>query len=330
MKRKKPDKTLRKIICTATFIILFCFCFHTHVFGEEKDICPPEIKVEITDADKEFTSKVRKATVIITDDKMKGEIKKEYVFKEGRDNFHISIKDAAGNVSTYRSNVYVQDYTAPSESTIGIYNGQIINEKLDVSICATEEWLDEEKSFVTITGKNSRDKYKYFFEGNKICIYDDGNFKDDFYTMIIFLSDKAGNTCEREIDFTVNRRGSSFAVNKRNKKIIGCVANDIKDFCITEKNLSRVDTDSARILFAFNGRVMDIKKGADYGIEEKKDADGYTYTYIFYDDLFIKDGVYTLSISTMDEAGNVNDTSLRPETDEIRFAVKKGATDLQK
>ena len=49
------------------------------------------------------------------------------------------------------------------------------------------------------------------------------------------------------------------------------------------------------------------------------------YTYIFSNDLFIKDGIYTISVSTTDEAGNVNDTRLGKDTDEIRFAVKKGS-----
>ncbi|MBP5494271.1 MAG: hypothetical protein J6X97_04180 [Lachnospiraceae bacterium] len=323
MKRNRSDKTIIFFLGMTVFLILLCFCFRIHALGEEKDINPPEIKVEITDAGKEFTSNVRKATIIITDDKMKGEIKKEYVFKEGKDSFHISIKDAAGNESIYRSDVYVQDYTAPLEKTEGISDGQIINEELDVRIFAIEEWLDEEKSFVTITGQNSYDEYKYFFEENNISIYDDGSFKDDCYSMRIFLSDKAGNTCERNIDFTINRDGSLFEVDKRNKEIIGSVTDDIKDFYILEKNLSRVDTDNARILFAFNARAVDLKIGRDYRIEEKKDADGYTYTYIFHDELFKKDGIYTISLSTRDEAGNVNDTRLSKESDEIRFAVKK-------
>ena len=318
MKRKRFEKCLKLFLVSVCFYLSFCM----HALAEEKDTNPPEIKVEITDADKEFTSKVRKATVIITDDKMKGEIKKEYVFKEGNDSFRISVKDAAGNESTYKSDTYIQDYTAPMERVEGIADGQILNGELNVTIFAEDEWLDTEKSFVKIKGKNSHDEYEYYFEGNEINIFDDKGFEDDYYTLKIFLTDKAGNVSEREIGFTINRKGSVFEVDEKNRNAIGSFMSEVKDFYITEKNLNKVE--SARILFAYNARVIDLKEGEDYCIEGKKEKEGFIYTYFFYDDLFIKEGVYTISISTRDEAGNVNDTRLDSDTDEIRFAVKKG------
>ena len=328
MKREKSDKAKFIIRATVFLFLIFCLCFllHIHALCEEKDTIPPTIKVEITDDEQEFTSKVRKATVIISDNKMVGEIKKEYIFKEGKDSFHISIKDAAGNESTYKSDVYIQDYTAPEERTLGIKEGQIINGELDISIYAIDEWLDTKKSYVRITGRTGKDEYKYFFTENEnsINIFDASSFRDNYYTLSVYLSDKAGNECLREISFMINRKGSAFEVDENNKEIIGEVIEEIKDFTITEKNLCKVDIENARILFAVNARLIDLKNGADYRIEETKDEEGYTYTYIFSDDLFIKDGVYTISVSTTDEAGNVNDTRFNKETDEIRFAVKKG------
>ena len=328
MKRKKYHKTKCVFRATTFLFLIFCLCFLLHIQAlcEEKDTIPPTIKVEITDDEQEFTSKVRKATVIISDNKMVGEIKKEYVFKEGKDSFHISIKDAAGNESTYKSDVYIQDYTAPEEINVGIKEGQVINGELNVSIIAIDEWLDTKKSYVRITGRNSKDEYKYFFTENEnsINIFDASSFRDDYYTLNVFLSDKAGNECERIISFMINRKGSAFDIDENNKRIIGTVTEEIKDFAITEKNLCKVDIEYARILFAVNARVINLKNGTDYIIKEQKDETGYTYTYLFSDDLFVKDGVFTISVSTTDEAGNVNDTRFNKETDEIRFAVKKG------
>ena len=328
MKRKKYHKTKCVFRATTFLFLIFCLCFLLHIQAlcEEKDTIPPTIKVEITDDEQEFTSKVRKATVIISDNKMVGEIKKEYVFKEGKDSFHISIKDAAGNESTYKSDVYIQDYTAPEEINVGIKEGQVINGELNVSIIAIDEWLDTKKSYVRITGRNSKDEYKYFFTENEnsINIFDASSFRDDYYTLNVFLSDKAGNECERIISFMINRKGSAFDIDENNKRIIGTVTEEIKDFAITEKNLCKVDIEYARILFAVNARVINLKNGTDYIIKEQKDETGYTYTYLFSDDLFVKDGVFTISVSTTDEAGNVNDTRFNKETDEIRFAVQKG------
>ena len=325
MKRKKSDKVtiIRASAFLCALICLF-FLLHVRVLGEETDAIPPTINVEITDAEKEFTSKVRKAIVTISDNKMVGEIKKEYIFKEGKDSFHISIKDAAGNESTYKSEVYIQDYTAPEERIVGIKDGRIINGVLNISIYAIDEWLDTEKSYVKINGQNSKDEYEYFFTEKENCIniFDEASFRDDYYKLTIFLSDKAGNECEQIISFMINRKGSVFDIDENNKRIIGTATEEIKDFTITEKNLSKVDIENARILFALNARVADLKNGTDYLIKEQKDETGYTYTYIFSNDLFVKEGVYTISISTTDEAGNVNDTRFGKDTDEIRFAVK--------
>ena len=324
MKRKRNRERL--YFCRFLFLLIsfMCFCLYPrlNVLCEEKDETPPEIKVEITDADKEFTRDVRKATVIITDNKMKGSINKEYVFKEGKDSFHITVKDAAGNESTFKSDVYIQDYTPPELNVSGIRDSQIVNGEFNVSIQALDEWLDEEKSYVRIKGKKSLKSYEYHFdESDVIKICDDAALPDDYYTLYIFLSDKAGNESVREISFTINKNGSEFEVDDKNREILGLYTKEVKDFCITEKNLSRVE--ASRILFTLNARVIDLKDGKDYLIKETKDEEGYTYTYIFNDELFIKDGIYTISVKTKDEAGNVNDTRLNKETDEIRFAVKK-------
>ncbi len=324
MKKKRDSEEL--FICRLLFLIIsfMCFCFFPRlkVLCEEKDETPPEIKVEITDADKEFTRDVRKATVIITDNKMKGSINKEYVFKEGKDSFHITVKDAAGNESTYMSDVYIQDYTPPELNVSGIRDSQIVNGEFNVSIQALDEWLDKEKSYVLIKGRKSLKNYEYFFDESAVInICDDASLPDDYYTMRVILSDRAGNMSESEISFTINKNGSEFEVDDKNREILGLYTKEVKDFCISEKNLSRVE--DSRILFALNVRVIDLKEGTDYLIKETKDMEGYTYTYIFNDELFIKDGIYTISVKTKDEAGNVNDTRLNKETDEIRFAVKK-------
>jgi len=324
MKIKKKGKSGICFLRSLFFIFSLCFLPSIHGLCEKKDTSAPEIKVEITDADKEFTSKVRKATVIITDDEMKGSIKKEYVFKEGKDSFHISVKDASGNESTFKSDYYIQDYTAPLQRIDGIADNQIVNGELNINIFAYDEWFDNENSYVKIKGRISFDEYDYNFnESGMINIYDDGFLKDDYYTMFICLLDRAGNTSIGEISFTVNRKGSVFEVDGKNKEIIGVSSEKIKDFSIKERNLTKVDTESARILFALNARVIDLQSGTDYTVKELKDEKGYTYTYMLNDELFIKEGVYSISVKTTDEAGNVNDTRLKKESDEIRFAVNR-------
>ena len=328
MRGTKHKRVILKFLRACGFpctLVFLCLLLHIHALCEENDVLPPNVKVEISDEDKEFTNRERKAVITITDDKMKKVIKKEYVFKEGKDSFHITVKDASGNESTYRSDVYIQDYTAPEVRIVGITDGRIINGKMNVRIIASDEWLDREKSYVRIKGQNSLKEYEYFFrESDAADISDEGAFSDDYYTMFVYLTDMAGNERREVISFTINRKGSVFNVDSKNRENIGSISEEITGFYITEKNLSRIAPEDVRIIFTHNARVTDLINGTDYRVKETNGSGGYTYTYAFSDELFVKEGVYTISVSTLDEAGNVNDTRFEKESDEIRFAVKKG------
>ena len=57
-------------------------------------------------------------------------------------------------------------------------------------------------------------------------------------------------------------------------------------------------------------------------MEETEDSNGYRITYSLNDELFKDNAVYTLSISDKDAAGNINDTRMFEETNDITFGVQ--------
>ena len=291
--------------------------------NDDIDNTGPEIKVVITDDEKVFTNKERKAYVSVSDENFENDVVREYIFKEGEDALFLSVKDEAGNTSIYQSDIYIQDYTPPKAVVCGIKDAENINQKIQIEIGFEEEWPDINNSFVTLAGQNSgKVKYFYFTENEK-CLKINDELEDDYYTLGICLSDMAGNICEEELHFVLNQNGSSFKTDERNREAIGQSVDEIKDFAVFENNLSPVNPGNERILFTHNGRIISLKRDKDYYVEEKHDSKGYSYKYSLDNRLFEKDGVYTISLLTKDAAGNTNDTRLNRETDEIRFAVKK-------
>ena len=71
------------------------------------DTSKPRIEVKITDEDKKFTNKERKAYARAYDEHLIGENEYEYVFKEGEDSYRLTVRDAAGNESYYESKSFI-------------------------------------------------------------------------------------------------------------------------------------------------------------------------------------------------------------------------------
>ena len=287
------------------------------------DTCAPSIIVNLSDETK-YTSKQRIAKIEILDEHPVGESKSEYVFKEGKDRLEITAYDAAGNSSHYESDYYIQDFSNPTVELTGLEDKTIFNEDLELNIKAKDSYLDYSKSKVYLESKINGEKIEYSFDKNgNVCIKDSEDLKDDYYTLTWEVSDKASNMINGESTFSVNRKGSSFTLGDNLKSILGEYSEKVTDINISEYNLSRIHPEEVRVIFTYNAQFMNISQYSDYYIEEAVNENGYNYNYVFNDALFEKEGVYTISIANVDEAGNNNDTRLSEDSDSIRFGVKR-------
>ena len=287
------------------------------------DSTSPDIEVTITDYDKKYTSKPRKAVALISDANLVGEDKFEYVFKEGEDSFELKASDAAGNESVYKSPVYIQDFDSPEAEITGISDQDILNGELNIFMTAKDIYFDTEKSYVEIKGMNTDYAASYSFKETKeLSFYDIDQMPDDNYEIKYYLVDLAGNSIEGKLDFTINRNGSTYEISEELKNLIGNTVSEVGEISLTERNINRILPDKVRLIFSVNSKVIDLIKGKDYFIEEMFENGKYVYRYVFSKSLFDKEGVYTISLSSVDEAGNQNDTRLHKETDGIRFIVE--------
>ena len=250
----------------------------------------------------------------------------EYVFKEGEDELFLEFVDNAGNVSSYLSETYIQDYTLPSVVIRGIEDNAHYNTTVIMDIAFEDANIDIENTSVTLKGR-SGDEYEIYGvleEDSRYTMYveDKEGFTDDYYILSFEAYDKAGNVISDSYSFTINRRGSVFKIADKIRKLFNTFSDSISGIKVEEENLSPIDKSSVNIILTKNGRVVDIDYDEDIKLEEIESSNGYRITYSFNDELFKDNAVYTISISDLDIAGNINDTRMFDETNDITFGIQ--------
>ena len=154
---------------------------------------------------------------------------------------------------------------------------------------------------------------------------------DGVYTLIITCEDKAGNTNETSVTFSVNRFGSVYVYEQALIDTMDGYFQKIgEDLIITEYNPSGLVAGSARVSITLDGTpitdpVYDVKP-APNGKEAPGKSGWYEYQYVISAENFTKDGIYEIVISTQDAAGNVPENT--SEEMAIRFAVDNEAPSL--
>ena len=140
------------------------------------------------------------------------------------------------------------------------------------------------------------------------------------YTLKITGKDKAGNQTTKSIVFSVNRFGSIYYLSDAFQKINDNYVKKVTGIEVTEINPDKIAKKSVVITLSINGKPKTLKEGEDYLITSKEsEGDWKTYSYVFKDALFTQDGSYVITLSSEDEAGNVNN-NVDKDT-ELKFGV---------
>ena len=168
-------------------------------------------------------------------------------------------------------------------------------------------------------------------EGGKEALLDiyprDKNL-DGEYTLIVTLTDKAGNAATTKATYYVNYYGSiylydDYLTSLRN----GYVQKVNKDLIITEYNPSGIVEGSFLAQISLDGNIIGLPV---YWIESEDpipDGNGWRRCrYVIAASNFTKDGVYSVIISSKDTSGNIPENT--SEDRKIRFAVDNTAPEL--
>ena len=153
---------------------------------------------------------------------------------------------------------------------------------------------------------------------------------DGIYTLYVKGVDLAGNVDEEQIRFTVNRFGS---VYEYSDSLLNLIANGgaynqsiDEDLTFTIYNASPIDPNNVSVVITRDGRPVEAIFTV---VETTADGDGW-YSYLVTIDKgnFAEDGVYTVSVTTTDDADNTVENTVDNSDGDILFYVDSTAPQL--
>jgi len=172
------------------------------------------------------------------------------------------------------------------------------------------------KNGETYTYSNFDPEFKKTASDGKVIITN-----DDIYTVTAKVTDRAGNSTEKTIVFSVNRFGSTYNLSAIQNVLDMKYIKKGQDMVISEINPDALDDDSIALTL-FRGNETEKLNSNQYKVEEKhNDGDWYEYVYTVYASNFEKDGVYGISISSLDAAGNPAENNLETKNAPVQFVV---------
>ncbi len=234
-----------------------------------------------------------------------------YYGKDAKYTFDIAMNDKAGNASSdYAEEIFCIDTTMPTLEITGVEDLSANNGDVIPVLLYSDTNYDAEKVTITLTGANRK---SIELDGSYADIHNGRTFTfknfakeqaiDDIYTLTALLTDKAGNTTEKNITFSVNRFGSTYALGEVAEKLNGTYIQEPVDVVITETNADEL-SDIVVTIFKNNETIV-LKEDTDYKIDVTGgNGQWYHYTYTILAKNFADDAVYAITVESADAAGN--------------------------
>ena len=132
--------------------------------------------------------------------------------------------------------------------------------------------------------------------------------KDGVYTVKVQVTDDKGQTSEKTITYAVNKNGSTY--DWLNKDVNGAYYQYLsEDLKLSEHSTTRLDTSKTKFTFTLDGKVVAVDSSLVKVVEKKEDDGSYTYTYTFNKDGFKDNGVWSISVATVDIDGHASSSN---------------------
>lgn len=248
--------------------------------------------------------------------------------KDGDYTVNITGKDMAGNTLEAYNAKFCIDSQSPK---ISVSDVSAANNKAEIRphIQFKDANLDKDSIQVKMEGANrgkslevegelreKDDGYEYVLNN----IPDNADY-DDIYTITASAKDNASNKVETDFRFSVNRYGSTFMLDEGTGSLVGKYISRAQDIVITEVNADK-HSEPYSVYITKDSEMSVLKDNVDYKVEYKGGDDEWSeYKYIIYAKNFEKDGRYTVSIHSVDEAGNINISTSEKKNTRLEFCV---------
>ena len=250
--------------------------------------------------------------------------------RDGLYTFDIDVTDKAGNTSAdFTEQTFYVDTTAPTLEITGVADRSANNGDIIPVVSYSDTNYDDAQVSITLTGAMRKGvaldgSYADQHNGKVFTFKNFAKEKevDDIYTLAATLTDKAGNTTEKTILFSVNRFGSTYALSAATEQLNGSYVQTPQDVVVTETNPDALQ--NIRITLFKNNQTIILQEGTDYRIEVRGGSgQWYEYIYTVLAKNFADDGVYRLTFYSEDAAGNIAENTLDTKKQEIGFGVDK-------
>lgn len=250
---------------------------------------------------------------------------------DGNYSFTVNYTDLAGNAAqVYNVDEFVIDLTKPEIEIFDIVDKSANNGEVAPGVRYSDTNYDVNGISITYSGSKHSAKA---VDGARSSIPNGESIKmadfehtaetDDVYTMVAKVTDLAGNSDEKQVTFSVNRFGSNFIFSEETEKFLDDYYNNEEEtLVVTEIN---VDTLTHRgISCGHDGNLTDFKEGTDYTVKASgSEVSWKSYVYTIKKDNFEKEGLYNITIDSVDRATNQVNNKIK-EAD-IEFVIDKTA-----
>ncbi len=250
---------------------------------------------------------------------------------EGTYTLRVQAKDKAGNTALTRTVIFTVDTAAPEITITGITDMGAYNDSVIPSINISDNYFDNYSVSLTKTGVYFTDEYKGIESIKDLDVTNQfingmeniekgvkGSFdtfakkreNDGLYVLTVAAKDKAGRVSQKQVTFSLNRYGSVYTFNDVLTNVMNGYVKEVEgDFVITEYNVNTLTQLSMEV--ARDGaKVTDLIYEATPLDNSKARGDNgwYKYQYTISKENFVKDGIYVISTTSKDKAGNVSQT----------------------
>lgn len=244
--------------------------------------------------------------------------------------FDIEFTDMAGNkAADYEQDIFYIDTEAPTISITGVADKSANNGDVIPIVECYDTNIDFQNVTISLTGA-TRQSVK--LDGvtqrtNNGMVFRFNNFEkikevDDLYTLSVNAIDKAGNASYESITFSVNRFGSVYSVTESTKRILNKFISNEEDITFIETNVDVLQ--DVRVTLFKDNITKVLIKDKDYTVEEiSGDNMWYQYIYKIKKENFVEDGVYRITVYSVDKANNKSGNNMESKLTEISFGVDK-------
>ena len=220
------------------------------------------------------------------------------------------VEDLSGNASSSISNKFIIDTLAPTVSITGVQQGGAYSHAVVPTLVIKDRWLKpasvtyslrrmryskELRSFVPRKADSQSVSVQYagFYNG----IQD-----DDVYQLQWSAKDLVDHVVSGQLQFSINKSGSSFSIDSSTKEINRKQLQNAKDIHIEELNPSGLAS-PAKISVMQDG-VEKILSKQDFSVNSRIDHGWKRLTYTIFKRNFADNAHYRVRVMSVDKAGN--------------------------